>query len=148
MQLKDLIDFVRIASTSATIWFVIPALLTLIQITPIKINPWDTLLQWLGRKFVGELCGELERLERQIEQVQKDTEERIVTDMRWHILNFARRCRMNEHHTKEQWNHVLSQAKKYEIYITEHKLENGVIEEDTKYIRELYNKLSKEGKIK
>lgn len=148
MALYEIITAMQIKEISSII--VVSALIvfSVIQIVPIKINPWDRILGWIGRKINGELEKKVTSLRDEVEHVRKDSEERAVSDMRWHILNFAYTCRNNEDHTKEQWNHVLDQAKKYEVYIKEHNLDNGVIEEDTKYIRELYNRLSKEGRIK
>ena len=148
MTLKDIISLLEIKDMASLLIIAVPFILSIVQITPIRINPWDSIFNWVGSKINGSLERKVERLEETVEEVRRDGEERAVSDMRWHILNFAYTCRTNEKHTKEQWDHVLDQAKKYEVYIREHNLDNGVIEEDTKYIRELYNSLSKEGKIK
>ena len=148
MPINQMLSIFEIKDVSSVIVFVLFMLLSLIQIAPIKMNPWDKIFKWIGKRVNAELEAKVILLEQQIETTRKDNEERVISDMRWHILNFACACRNSETHTKEQWNHVLTQAKKYELYIKEHELDNGVIEEDTKYIRELYRNLSKEGKIK
>jgi len=146
MQLNDMAQF--ISSKGISISVVLFMFLTLIQITPIKINPWDTILGLVGKMMNKEVTEEVRHLKKQMGEVKTDIEERTVNDMRWHILNFAQRCRMKQEHTKEQWQHVLMQCKKYETYIKEHNIDNGVIEEDTRFIRELYHRLSSEGRIK
>lgn len=134
------------ATQGVSFWIVI--FLSLIQIAPININPWDRIFDWLGEKINGKLERRLLVLEEKIEITRKDVEEQTISEIRWHILNFSFTCRNGESHTKEQWHHVLDQAKKYELYVKEHGLSNGVIEADTQYIRKLYSKLSEEGKIK
>lgn len=148
MTVNEAISLLQIKDVSFALLAFVIFLLSLIQITPLKLNPWDSILRWVGRRINGELEDKVGSLEGKVEDVRRDCEERAISDMRWHILNFAYTCRNSEDHTKEQWHHVLDQAKKYELYIEEHELDNGVIEEDTKYIRELYNRLSKEGRIK
>jgi len=143
MQLLELLQIIDVK-----ILVVLPVLLTIVQIAPIKLNPWDNLFRWVGRKLNSEIHDKFEQLEERVEQVRKDTEERAIADMRWHILNFARTCRIGEEHTKEQWNHVLDQIEKYEKFIRDHDLTNGVIKQDTLYIRDLYTRLSNEGRIR
>lgn len=148
MTLEELISFLRIKDVTSVLLFMVPVVLSLIQVAPVKINPWDGILRWFGKKVNGELSGKVDRLEKRVEDVCRESEKRALADMRWHILNFAYTCRSGEEHTKEQWNHVLDQCKEYEAYVEQRMINNGVIEEDTKYIRELYNRLSKEGRIK
>lgn len=96
--------------------------ITIIEVAPIKINPW----KWFGNLIIGD--------------VQKELLEFKTNTMRWNILNFARDCRKGEAHSEEEWNHVISQLTEYEILCTEKKIKNGVIEETAVYLRELYNK--------
>ena len=103
----------------------------MIEITPIKINPWQKLFAWIGRLINGEMQKDLIELKR-------DFEETKAQDKRWHILSFARSCRQGEKHTKEEWNHAISELKDYEKYTKEKNISNGVIEENAKYLRELY----------
>lgn len=129
-------------------------LLSLVEISPIKINPWAWLFGWVGQKLTGSLRSELNDLKKDIEHVNKKVSEvrdeavrSDVANMRWFILSFAQDCRSGVNHSKEQWTHALNQAKVYEEYCEQKKIPNGVIEEDTKYIRALYAELSREHKI-
>lgn len=126
---------------------IILMVLSIIQISPIKINPWDTILNWFGQKINKRLEKKIFELEKIIEITRSDVEEQTISEIRWNILNFSCTCRKGEQHTKEQWHHVLDQAKKYEEYIKKRGIANGVIEADTQYIRKLYNKLAEEGEI-
>jgi len=129
-------------------------LLSLVEISPIKINPWAWFFGWVGQKLTGSLRNELNDLKKDIEHVNKKVSEvrdeavrSDVANMRWFILSFAQDCRDGVTHSKEQWTHALNQSKYYESYCREHAVQNGVIEEDTKFIRDLYAELSREHKI-
>lgn len=105
---------------------------TLIEIVPIKINPWKALFRWVGNCINGDLKSDLSEMKR-------DFEETKAQDKRWHILNFANTCRNGTLHSKDEWQHVISELKEYEAYTTKKGITNGVIEEDAKYLRELYH---------
>lgn len=105
---------------------------TLIEWTPIKLNPWKWLFSWIGNAINGDIQKDLLELKR-------DFEETKAQDKRWRILNFADTCRRGQQHTKEEWEHVISEVKEYEQYVKEKNLDNGVIEENSKYLRELYH---------
>lgn len=104
---------------------------TLIQIAPIQVNPWSAVLRLIRGVLVGGLEDSLAELKR-------DFEEETVTNKRWNILDFANSCRNNRKHSKDEWRHVIDQLKEYETYTEEHHIDNGVIEEEAKYLRKLY----------
>lgn len=105
---------------------------TLIQIVPIKLDPWSMLLNTISEALVGDMRKDLA-------EVKTDLERESVDNKRWNILDFANSCRNGRMHTKEEWNHVLEQLKQYETFCREKNIDNGVIEEETKYLRELYH---------
>ena len=105
---------------------------TLIQIVPIKINPWSALLRWVSDALYGDMRQDLSELKRDFEETKSN-------DMRWNILNFANSCRRHEEHGKDEWRHVMAQISEYEEYTEKKNIHNGVIEEDTRFLRELYH---------
>lgn len=110
---------------------------TLLEFSPIKINPWKSLGRWLGNALIGDLKEEFHAL-------KKDFEESRTNNMRWNILNFARSCRQGEDHTEEEWNYAIAQLKMYETFCEERNIKNGVMEETANYLRGLYrNRLHK-----
>ena len=115
-------------------------LLSLIQISPLKLNPWDTILGWMGKKLNGGMVKRLQEVEKQIRDMWINTH-------RQSILTFARECRADMHHDAEEWNHILSIADEYEVYCQKNTVSNGVVKADTEYIRGLYQELSHEHRI-
>ena len=110
---------------------IIIGVVTLIEIAPIKINPWQKLFKWMGNMINGELHKEFLEMKRDFEQTK-------ANDMRWNILNFANSCRRGTEHGKDEWRHVVAQIAEYETYTEEKGIINGVIDEDSHYLRELY----------
>ena len=44
------------------IWPILLGLSFIIQITPIKLNPWSTLLGWIGKLLNGDLNKKIDKL--------------------------------------------------------------------------------------
>ena len=115
-------------------------LMSLIQISPLKLNPWDSIVGWIGTKTQGEL-------RKQVTDLQKQVTDIWISNHRQSILTFARECRADIDHDAEEWNHILSIADEYEVYCSSHAVSNGVVKADTRYIRDLYQDLSRGHKI-
>lgn len=133
-----LIDYLKDVVTTPS--FVIFGAITLIEIAPIKINPWKSLLKWIGKAINGDLQTQISDIKTEVSDLKKDYELKNADDMRWEILNFTNTCRRGVDHSKDEWRHVMNQLAKYEDYTERKKITNGVIEEDSKYLRELYHK--------
>ena len=113
-------------------WPVILLVLSaIIEVAPIKINPWSKVFRWVGNVMLGEFKGEMQTFKR-------EQEKKNANDMRWAIINFANSCRRGEQHSKDAWRHVLSQISEYEDYTEDHNIINGVVDADSEYLRELY----------
>lgn len=130
MMLNELITYVVNVVTDPSV--VLFGTLTIIEFTPIKLNP----LKWLGKKIGNLINGELIK---DLHELKRDFEETKAQDKRWFILNFANSCRRGECHSREEWKHAISEIREYEKYTEEKEIVNGVIEEDSKYLRELYH---------
>ncbi|MDO5456316.1 MAG: hypothetical protein Q4F25_05310 [Eubacteriales bacterium] len=115
-------------------------LFSLIQIAPVKLNPWDNILGWFGRKLNGAT-------EKRLEKVEKQIRDMWINNHRQTILTFARECREEINHSPDEWTNVLNVAEEYERYVTENQVTNGIITQDTEYIRRLYQEMSREHRI-
>ena len=107
--------------------------LSLVQISPLKLNPWDRLFSWLGGKLNGKL--------------QKQVQDLWINTHRQTLLTFARECRSGVEHSSDEWAYTLNVADEYEQFCEKNDVTNGVVRADTRYIRELYHELSREQKI-
>lgn len=125
-----MIEFFKELLTHPT--FVLIGAFTLIEVVPIKINPWKSIFKWIGNAINGDI-------QKNLTELKRDFEETKAQDKRWHILNFANSCRNGKMHSKDEWQHVMSELSEYEAYTEKKNIVNGVIEEDAKYLRELYH---------
>lgn len=101
--------------------------MTLIQIAPIKVNPWSTLAKLFGRAINADVLKELE----EIKKKQKETrdkldehvrvdDERNADDHRTRILRFNTELLREQLHTKEDFNEIMAEIDFYERYCREH----------------------------
>ena len=134
--------FEKITAGEAAGWAlaVFCVLLSLIQVSPLKLNPWDGIFGWFGRKTNGATIKRLEEVEKQINDMW-------INDHRQKILTFARECRCDITHSSDEWTNVLNMAEEYERYVHEKNITNGIITQDTQYLRKLYQELSMEHKF-
>ena len=115
-------------------------LLSLIEISPLKLNPWDRLLSWIGSKLNSAT-------EKRLAAVEKQLRSMWINDHRHCILTFAREARAAIAHSADEWTNVLNIAEEYEKYVDANGITNGIITQDTAYIRNLYQELSRDHRI-
>lgn len=115
-------------------------LMTLIQITPIKINPWSWLGRAIGKAINGEVIDKVDALSNAVKQNKADDDEQWASLSRTHILRFGDEIRHEVVHSKEHFDQVLLDIKKYEKYCENHKdYENDVAHATIDLIRKKYN---------
>ena len=136
MNLKEIISQLNVGHVAVGI----AVLLSLIQISPLKLNPWDKLLGWIGKKANGAT-------EKRLEAVEKQIRDMWVNSHRQCILTFAREARAGIEHSSDEWTNVLNVAEEYEKHVKEAKITNGIVTQDTEYIRKLYQELSRDHRI-
>lgn len=135
--LNELINSVIGFVTSPAV--IVLGTITIFEVTPIKINPWKSIFKWIGNAINGDLMEEIKHLKEDVATIKEDQQEDNAENMRCRILSFARSCRRHDTHDAEEWNNIISQLRKYEAYVEERGIKNGVIEENAAYLRELYH---------
>jgi hypothetical protein len=89
-------------------------LLTLIQIVPIKVNPWSRIARAIGNALNGgDVMARLE------EHIRID-DERDADMHRYRILRFNTEILHKVRHTEEEFNEILYSIKRYERYCDDH----------------------------
>lgn len=116
-------------------------LMTLIQITPIKFNPWSWLGRHIGRMLNGEVLGEVKDLRQDLADHKAKSEERHATLCRAHILKFGDEVRHGIPHSKEGYDSILLDIDSYEEYCDKHPgYKNNVAVATMKHIKKMYQK--------
>lgn len=95
-------------------------LLTLIQIAPVKVNPWSSLARVLGKAFNGEVISRLDGLEKTLCDHIHTDEEHNADEYRRRILRFNNELICEIPHTREEFLEALSDIDGYEGYCKTH----------------------------
>lgn len=93
---------------------------TLIQISPIKINPWTWLGRRIGRAINGEVMDEPKHLKGRMEYMEAQNERDKMDASRIRILRFGDECKRDIPHSEEHFNQVLDDIDRYESYCNSH----------------------------
>lgn len=116
-------------------------LMTLIQISPIKINPWSWIGRCIGRAINGEVLEKVETLTRDVKQNKADDDEQWASLSRTHILRFGDEILHGISHSKEHFNQVLLDISKYEQYCKSHpQYINNIATATIQQIKKTYQK--------
>lgn len=89
-------------------------LMTLVQIAPVKINPWS----WLA-KAIGKAMG-LASIEKKLDAHIEMDDRRTAEGHRARILHFNNELLRDIGHTKEEFIEALGEIDAYEEYCREH----------------------------
>lgn len=120
--------------------------LTIVQITPLKINPWSIIVETIGKAMHKDLVDKLESVQDDVQNLQKKHDElrkrmdKDDTDQcRTRILRFSDELRRGVGHSEEFFNQILDDISDYERYCIEHpeyrnnKAGNAIAEIDKVY---------------
>ena len=81
-------------------------LLTLLQLAPIKINPWSAIAKAFGRAINSEVLEKVGKLESELQCVRSGMAEEKAVNCRARILRFGDECLHGERHTKDHFDNV------------------------------------------
>ena len=113
--------------------------MTLIQVAPIKVNPWSTIAKVVGRAINGEVIAKVEQLERDLEGMKEAQEERDAISCRSRILHFGDETIHGVRHTKEHFDQILRDITNYERYCDSHpNFENNTTVLTSQRIKDIY----------
>ena len=116
-------------------------LMTLIQVTPIKLNPWSWLARVIGRAINREVIDKVDALSEDVKSNKEADEEQWASLSRSHILRFGDELLHGMSHSKEHFDQILLDISKYERYCREHpKYLNDIANATIKHIRDTYQK--------
>ena len=141
MTLYDIIPFIDIPQVNTLTGFIslaFVALVTIIQVSPIKINPWDLLLGWVGDRLNSHIIKRVDEMDEKLTEHIQESRDSSVKRRRQRILNFVEQGMEGKRYTKESFDYMIKECDEYETYIKEHDIKNGVIEASITEIRKRY----------
>ena len=96
-------------------------LMTLVQIAPIKVNPWSKIAKAIGKALNGDVMTKLNEVQERLDGHIRIDDERNADMHRVQILRFNRELLQdNIPHTQEDFIEALSEIDFYERYCKEH----------------------------
>lgn len=118
---------------SAGEWIaIITAFFSLVQIAPIKLNPWSWIARHIGRALNREVMEKQEEIQQESQAYRKNNdlqikglvsriEKRGAEDARNRILRFGDEIKSRQiRHSEEYYNQILADITDYEKYCREH----------------------------
>ena len=117
----------------------------IVQISPIKLNPWSWLAKRIGRAINAEVIAKVGKLEDDIEAMHAGMDEKAARDARSDILRFGDELRLGIKHSKEAFDNILVAINEYDEYCQEHpKFKNRMTDITKRYIEDIYDKCLRE----
>lgn len=96
------------------------ALLTLVQIAPVKINPWSAIAKAIGRAVNADVLREIDDVKTGLRNHIRTDDERNADEHRARILRFNNELLRDIPHTREEFIEVLNDIDHYERYCKAH----------------------------
>jgi len=109
-----------------------------IEITPIKVKPFSSLLKWIGKNLNKDVRDDISKLQIKVIDIQKDMQSHTVESQRRDILNFASELRNGEKKTEEHFAYIMKLHDRYEEYTKLNKIKNSQADLAYEYILDMY----------
>lgn len=124
MKLTELLNQLNLGNLSILLILV----LSLVEISPIKINPWSALCKWLQRQL-------------SLDEIKDD----LMDSRRTRIIRFDDELIEKRPHRKDMFDAILIDCDKYEKYCKmHHGYINSVANDSIQHIKEVYAELKRE----
>lgn len=94
--------------------------MTLIQISPIKINPWSAIAKAIGRALNGEVIKKVDDLSEDLKSFKETCDKREAEQRRTQILHFGDEILHGVQHSKEHFDQILLDCTYYETFCEDH----------------------------
>lgn len=115
---------------------VIIIILSLVEVSKIKLNPWSAL-----GKIIGKLLG-IESVSNKLDALDKKVDENQATTIRVRILQFEDDLQQGKIRSKDSWDQVMDDIQRYEEYTKNHpEFKNNITIASTNHIKKKYCEL-------
>lgn len=115
------------------------SLSAIVEISPIKINPWTCIANAIGRAINGELIAKIDKINNDLTNFKNITDERNAELLRSHILRFGDELLHGMKHSKEHFGQILADITSYNDYCDAHpNFKNDMTRLTTEHIKKTY----------
>ena len=139
-------EFIESIIGSKSFWAVIfVVFITLIEITPIKINPLSWIAKHIGQAINKELLDKVDAMDQKIVSLEEKSDERDATLCRTRFLRFGDEVMHGIPHSKEHYDQTLADIDTYETFCSSHpNYLNNVAKVTIRHIKNKYEEHLKE----
>ena len=143
MTVKEILDM--IVHDRGPIIATIIILMSLIQIAPIKLDPWTAIISWLGSHLNKDVIDKMDSLEKRVKDVDDRLSDHInkselekLEKRRATILEFGSSVMRGINYHQEEFNFMIKECDFYEEYCNKNGVANGVAKASISEIRRIY----------
>lgn len=137
-------DIIKIIASSSLGFLIVT--MSIVQISPIKLNPWSYILKKIGNVMNDEVIKKVNKLDNDLSNLRKVCDEREANGCRTRILHFNDEMIHGANHTKEHFDQILIDISTYEKYCDSHSdYKNNIANFAISHIKTAYAKCSDEG---
>ena len=123
------------------ITLIVAGISAVVEKTSKTVKPLTKLARAIGRAINGDLIEKVDKLEKDIQQIDHDAGERRAKDARARVLRFGDELIHDVRHSKEHFDDILQDITEYEKYCDEHpEFENDRMQLTTETIKHRYKK--------
>lgn len=126
-------------------WWIAIILASIIQITPVKFNPWSALFTWIGKKLNSDVVKHLEKIDDRLDEQERTINKNEKDRIRWEVLAFANSCKNGAKHYQDEYRHIFDISDKYNKIIQANNETNGYFSIEYDYIKQDYQEKCKNG---
>lgn len=83
--------------------------------------------------------GELTKISKCVEEINKNLVNKEIDDIRWELLDFCSALTGGRKYNREAFAHIFNTYEKYEKILSENGMSNGFVEESMKAVKEIYH---------
>ena len=135
----DIMKLLETISTGDAVLIAV-VLLSLIQIAPIKVDPWSWLIRKAGGVLTGDIMRKLDELNKKVDRLEAKEDERDAVNKRVRILRFEDELQRDHKHTKDSFDQVLSDITGYNQYCDAHpSFRNDQTAQTVAHIKKVYD---------
>lgn len=95
-------------------------LFTLVQIAPVKINPWSWIGKCIGKCINGEVIEKVNNIAKRMDAMEIREAEKEAVAARNRILRFGDEIRNGERHSAEYFRQMMEDITAYKQYCDDH----------------------------
>lgn len=136
MTLKEILE--TLLADRGPIMLGLVIALSCVQISPLKLNPWDAIFGWIGRLINKEVISKIDTVEKRLDKHVLDSERNDLKVRRTTILDFSSSVIRGVNYHKEKFDFMITECDSYEEYCRDNKIKNGVAEASIAEIRRIY----------